>query len=49
MTQNKLLTHKILIIRAEVNNPPKNEQKLAQWMKEFISFINMKVLMGPYV
>jgi S-adenosylmethionine/arginine decarboxylase-like enzyme len=49
MDKNNLLIHKHLIIRAEVKNPPKDEQKLAEWMKQFISFINMKILMGPYV
>jgi S-adenosylmethionine/arginine decarboxylase-like enzyme len=49
MTQDKLLIHKHLIIRAEVKNPPKNEEQLVKWMQDFISFINMKILMGPYV
>ena len=49
MEQNKLLIHKHLIIRAEVKNPPKNEEQLTNWLKDFITFIDMKVLMGPYV
>ena len=47
--QNSLLIHKHLIIRAEVNNPPKDVEKLTEWLKEFISFIDMKIMMGPYV
>jgi S-adenosylmethionine/arginine decarboxylase-like enzyme len=49
MEHNKLLIHKHLIIRAEVKNPPKNEEQLTNWLKDFITFIDMKVLMGPYV
>lgn len=47
--QNSLLIHKHLIIRAEVNNPPKDVEKLTEWLKDFISFIDMKIMMGPYV
>jgi len=49
MEHNKPLIHKHLIIRAEVKNPPKNEEQLKNWLTDFITFINMKVLMGPYV
>ena len=34
--KNSLLIHKHLIIRAEVNNPPKDVEKLTEWLKEFI-------------
>ena len=47
--KNSLLIHKHLIIRAEVNNPPKDVEYLTQWMKDFISFIDMKIMLGPYV
>jgi S-adenosylmethionine/arginine decarboxylase-like enzyme len=47
--KNSLLIHKHLIIRAEVNNPPKDVEKLTVWFKDFINFIDMKILMGPYV
>ena len=47
--KNSLLIHKHLIVRAEVNNPPKNVDHLKTWMEEFIKFINMKVMLGPYV
>ena len=44
-----LLIHKHLIIRAEVNNPPKDVDKLTEWLKSFIESIHMKIMMGPYV
>jgi len=47
--ENGILIHKHLIIRAEVNNPPKDVQLLESWLKDFIGFINMKIMMGPYV
>ena len=47
--KNELLIHKHLIIRAEVNNPPKDVEYLKTWMEDFIKFINMKVMLGPYV
>ena len=47
--KNELLIHKHLIIRAEVNNPPKDVDYLTQWLKDFITFIDMKIMLGPYV
>ncbi len=47
--KNELLIHKHLIIRAEVNNPPRDVEYLTNWLKDFISFINMKIMLGPYV
>jgi len=47
--KNSLLIHKHLIVRAEVNNPPKEVEKLTEWLKEFIASINMKIMLGPYV
>ncbi len=47
--KNSLLLHKHLIIRAEVNNPPKNVDTLTEWFKSFIDSINMKIMLGPYV
>lgn len=40
--------HKHLIIRAEVNNPPKDEELVKDWMRSLISHIGMNLLMGPY-
>jgi S-adenosylmethionine/arginine decarboxylase-like enzyme len=47
--KNSLLVHQHLIIRAEAIKPPTDEEQLTEWMKDFISFIDMKVFMGPYV
>jgi S-adenosylmethionine/arginine decarboxylase-like enzyme len=47
--KTSLLIHKHLIIRAEVNNPPKDVDKLTEWLKDFIASINMKVMLGPYI
>jgi len=47
--KNSLLIHKHLIVRAEVNNPPKDVDKLTEWLKDFIVSINMKIMLGPYV
>ena len=45
----EILVHKHLIIRAEAINPPMEVSHLTDWMHNFIDYINMKVLMGPYV
>ena len=47
--KTSLLIHKHLIIRAEVNNPPKDVDQLTEWLKDFIASINMKIMLGPYV
>ena len=47
--KNNLLVHKHLIIRAEADNPPVDENYLKSWLNNFIMDINMKVFMGPYV
>ena len=47
--KNPVLIHKHLIIRAEANRVPTDEEQLTEWMKEFIDSIDMKILMGPYV
>ena len=47
--ENTLLVHKHLIVRAEAVNPPMEVPHLTDWLHNFIDFINMKVLMGPYV
>ena len=45
----EVLVHKHLIVRAEAINPPMNEEFLTTWLQDFIKYINMKVLTGPYV
>jgi S-adenosylmethionine/arginine decarboxylase-like enzyme len=42
-----LLQHKHILIRAEVNNPLKDEEAAIQWLKELVKNINMKILIGP--
>jgi S-adenosylmethionine/arginine decarboxylase-like enzyme len=43
-----ILEHKHLIIRAELNNPPKCAEAIQDWMKVLVDKIGMKILMGPY-
>ena len=47
--KNPIKVHKHLIIRAEANKVPTDEEQLTEWLKDFIETINMKILMGPYV
>ena len=47
--RNPIKVHKHLIIRAEANILPTDEEQLTEWLKDFIETINMKILMGPYV
>lgn len=44
----KLLEHKHLIVRAELNAPPKCITHINLWMQQLVEKINMKILMGPY-
>ena len=44
----KVLKHKHLLIRAEVQNPPKNEEETISWMRKLIKTIDMNILAGPY-
>ena len=42
------LKHKHLLIRAEVQNPPKNEEETISWMRKLIKTIDMNIHAGPY-
>lgn len=42
------LFHKHLIVRAELNNPPKCSEAINEWMRTLVAKIDMKILMGPY-
>jgi len=42
------LVHKHVIIRAEVLNPPTDENLVSNSVKTLIEQIGMKILMGPY-
>lgn len=44
----KPLVHKHVIIRAEVLNPPTNENTASNQIQTLIDRIGMKVLMGPF-
>lgn len=44
----RTLVHKHVIIRAEVLNPPTQENKASEQVKTLIDRIGMKLLMGPY-
>jgi S-adenosylmethionine/arginine decarboxylase-like enzyme len=45
---SKILEHKHLIVRAELNNPPKCTSAIDLWMRRLVDQIGMKILMGPY-
>jgi S-adenosylmethionine/arginine decarboxylase-like enzyme len=45
---SKILEHKHLIVRAELNNPPRDATNIKLWMKHLVDKIGMKILMGPY-
>ena len=42
------LVHKHLIVRAEVLNPPVDENLVSEQVRVLIERIGMKILMGPY-
>lgn len=44
----KVLEHKHLIVRAELNNPPQCTTAIDAWMRDLVKAIDMKILMGPY-
>lgn len=45
---SKVLEHKHLIVRAELNKPPKCTTAIDIWMRNLVDRIGMKILMGPY-
>jgi S-adenosylmethionine/arginine decarboxylase-like enzyme len=45
---SKLLEHKHLIVRAELNNPPYSPHEIKEWMRTLVKKIDMNILMGPY-
>ena len=42
------LKHKHLIVRAEVLNPPSDENLVSEQVSNLIDRLGMKILMGPY-
>ena len=45
---DKVLEHKHLIVRAELNEPPYSAIDIKIWMKNLVDKIGMNILMGPY-
>ena len=45
---SKVLEHKHLIVRAELNEPPYSPNEIKLWMKQLVDKIGMNILMGPY-
>ena len=45
---SKILEHKHLIVRAELNNPPYSCYEIKEWMRTLVNKIDMNILMGPY-
>lgn len=45
---NKVLEHKHLIVRAEINQPPYSTTEIKRWMYDLVDKIGMNILMGPY-
>lgn len=43
-----LLVHELMVIRAEVNKPPKDTHRIEDWLRELVAALNMKILMGPF-
>ena len=43
-----MLKHKHIIIRADVNKPPRTTDEVTDWLKKLIKDINMKILDGPH-
>ena len=46
---NQELQHKMVVIRAEVKDPPSNTKKTEEWFFSFIKDLGMEVLLGPHV
>jgi len=44
----KVLEHKHLIVRAELQDPPYSVPEIKDWMRDLVKKIDMNILMGPY-
>lgn len=40
--------HKHMMIRALINQPPKDTEKVIQWLEYFVDRLDMKILQGPF-
>ena len=45
---SKLLEHKHLIVRAELQEPPYSVYDIKDWMRTLVDKIGMNILLGPY-
>lgn len=43
-----MLVHHHLVVRAELNAPPKDTEYITEWKRKLVEAIGMKILMGPY-
>jgi len=43
-----MLVHKHLIIRAEVESPPVEQEQVVEWLEDTVDAIGMKICSGPY-
>lgn len=43
----KILEHKHLIVRAEVNNPPKDPDMMSKWMQDMVDALGMRAEFPP--
>lgn len=49
MGKDLVREHKHVIVRAYVNNPPKDKEQLSEWCNNVISDVGMKLIGGPLV
>lgn len=42
------LVHEHLLIRAEINKPPKSPKFINTWLAELVEALGMKIMMGPF-
>lgn len=42
------LVHEHLIVRAEINNPPKDPSLINFWLEDLVQVLGMKIMMGPF-
>ena len=40
--------HKHLMLHGYINNPPTDTEVVINWLREFIQFLGMKILQGPF-
>lgn len=43
-----MLVHHHLVVRAELNSPPRDPIYITEWKRKLVDSIGMKILMGPY-